>query len=102
MSHVRNRLGVSLALMVFGMLAMTAPLGMQPAQAAPRHAISAQQPDPTAAPAPTAAQQTGQRKRLEAPPLRPGAAGLLIVVNLALALGVVMLALALRRRQQRR
>lgn len=58
------------------------------------------QADPTAQPAPTA--QAGQRKRLEAPPLRPQAAALLIGVNLAIAAGIVLLAWFLRRRQQRR
>ena len=46
--------------------------------------------------APTAA----PRKRLEAPPLRPRAAALLIGSNLLLAVGVVALAFYLRRRQR--
>lgn len=50
--------------------------------------------------APTAAPTAAPRKRLEAPPLRPRAAALLIGSNLLLAVGVVALAFYLRRRQR--
>ncbi|MBC8164030.1 MAG: hypothetical protein H7Z42_22700 [Roseiflexaceae bacterium] len=60
------------------------------------------QPQATATPAPQATAQSGQRRRLEAPPLAPQVAGLLIGINLLIAAGIVLLAFVMRRRKQRR
>ncbi|KAB8142017.1 hypothetical protein F8S13_15820 [Chloroflexia bacterium SDU3-3] len=79
--------------------ASEAALPTHTAQAAALAAPAAQEPGPTS-PAATP-QQGSQRKRLEAPPLQPQAAGLLIGINLLVAAGIVGFAFALRRRRQR-
>lgn len=59
-----------------------------------------QQPQPTVAP--SATQSSGRRERIEAPPLRPQAAALLIGANLVLGVGIVVFAFLWRRRNQRK
>lgn len=96
------KLKLSISLVAALLLASALLPGPQFARAAyvPLTQHVAQQPAPTAAP--SATQQSGRRERIEAPPLRPQAAALLIGANLLLAVAVVMLAWVLRRRQQRR
>jgi len=80
--------------------ATAAALPTHTAQAAALAAPAAQEPGPTS-PAAATPQQGSQRKRLEAPPLQPQAAALLIGINLLVAAGIVGFAFALRRRRQR-
>lgn len=79
-----------------------APQPFVVAQAGQHAVINSVQAQITATAQPAATAQAGQRKRVEAPPLRPQAAALLIGINLAIAAGIVVLAWFLRRRQQRR
>lgn len=94
-------LGVAIAIAAFGAGLTADPGGVLAAQSARSGQIAASQadatPTPAAQPSPTAAPRRG----LEAPPLPPTTGAVLVLINLLLALGVVLFAFYLRRRQRR-